>query len=47
MVQMDEASFKEWGWRVPFMGNILIALFTVYIRFYVKETPVFEKQKMK
>lgn len=20
MVQMDEASFKEWGWRVPFMG---------------------------
>lgn len=45
MVQMDEASFKEWGWRVPFMGSILIALFAVYIRFHVKETPVFEKQK--
>lgn len=44
MVQMDEASFKE-GWRVPFMGSILIALFAVYIRFHVKETPVFEKQK--
>lgn len=33
------------GLRVPFMGSILIALFAVYIRFHVKETPVFEKQK--
>ncbi len=44
MVQMDEASFKEWGWRVPFMGSILIALL-LYIFVFMSKKPCFEKQK--
>ncbi|EHJ5166040.1 MFS transporter [Campylobacter lari] len=45
VTSMDDASFKEWGWRIPFIGSIFIALFAVYMRLNVKETPVFEKQK--
>lgn len=45
VTQMDDASFKEWGWRIPFICSILIAFFALYLRIFVKETPVFEKQR--
>lgn len=37
---------KEWlldfGWRIPFIASILVALFALVIRRYLNETPVFE-----
>jgi MFS transporter, MHS family, metabolite:H+ symporter len=32
----------DWGWRIPFLASILIAVFALVIRRYLNETPVFE-----
>ncbi|MBK1963903.1 MFS transporter [Campylobacter novaezeelandiae] len=45
VVQIDDESFKEWGWRIPFIGSFFIVLFALYLRIFIKESPVFEKQK--
>ena len=31
-----------WGWRIPFLASIVVMGLAVYIRFHLKETPVFE-----
>lgn len=31
-----------WGWRIPFLGSAIIMLFAVWVRFSLKESPVFE-----
>lgn len=45
VIQMNDADLKEWGWRIPFICSILIVFFALYLRIFIKETPVFEKQK--
>lgn len=42
---MDKANFNDWGWRIPFVFSFLIAIFAFYLRTFIGETPVFEKQK--
>ena len=37
----------SWGWRLPFLGSILLLGLGVYIRAKVSETPVFEAAKAK
>ncbi len=37
----------SWGWRVPFLGSILLLGLGVYIRAKVSETPVFEAARAK
>ncbi len=39
---MSDEALLEWGWRLPFLGSVLIMAFAVYIRLHLKETPVFE-----
>lgn len=34
-------SLIAWGWRIPFLVSILIALFAVYLRRSMQETPAF------
>jgi len=38
---LDEASFAEWGWRIPFLLGALIGVVGIYIRRNVDETPAF------
>ncbi|MEJ4046252.1 MFS transporter [Erwinia sp. SLM-02] len=45
VVQMDQQSLQEWGWRIPFLCSSLIALVALWIRRHLRETPVFERQK--
>ncbi|MDB5247410.1 MAG: transporter [Segetibacter sp.] len=42
---MNDASFSEWGWRVPFWISILMVGVSVLIRMKMQESPVFAKAK--
>lgn len=41
---MLEADVIEWGWRIPFIGSAVIMLFALWVRFNLKESPVFEER---
>ncbi|WP_075182668.1 MFS transporter [Pantoea sp. 1.19] len=45
VVQMDQQSLLEWGWRIPFLSSAVIALVALWLRRQLRETPVFEQQK--
>lgn len=45
VVQLDQQSLQEWGWRIPFLCSSLIALVALWIRRHLRETPVFERKK--
>ncbi|MDQ3486758.1 MAG: MHS family MFS transporter [Acidobacteriota bacterium] len=38
---MSEATFREWGWRVPFLISIVLVLVSLYIRLKMQESPIF------
>ncbi|MCI1008119.1 MHS family MFS transporter [Pseudomonas oryzihabitans] len=40
---LSESSFESWGWRVPFVGSIVLVLLGMWIRNAVDETPSFKK----
>jgi MFS family permease len=42
---MSDATFKEWGWRIPFLISLLLVLISLYIRLQMKESPIFEQIK--
>ncbi len=42
--QMMKA-FNAWGWRIPFVGSILLLLISLYIRLQMNESPAFKKMK--
>lgn len=33
--------FPEWGWRIPFLLSMPMALLTIYYRSFLEETPIF------
>lgn len=39
----SEASFVEWGWRIPFLFSLVLIAIGFYIRIGVTETPSFQK----
>ncbi len=39
---LSNESLMSWGWRIPFLGSIVIMGLAVFIRIHLKETPVFE-----
>jgi len=41
----DEASFKSWGWRIPFLVSLILLGVSVYIRLKLNESPLFAKMK--
>ena len=45
VLQMDKESLLAWGWRIPFLCSMLIAIVALLIRHQLRETPVFERQK--
>jgi MFS family permease len=42
---LDDVAFKTWGWRIPFLGSILLVATSVYIRLKLAESPVFQGMK--
>jgi MFS family permease len=42
---MDEATFKDWGWRIPFWVSILMVGVSYLIRRKMSESPLFAKAK--
>lgn len=42
---MDEKSFGDWGWRVPFWISIIMVGISILIRMRMKESPLFSKAK--
>jgi MHS family proline/betaine transporter-like MFS transporter len=40
---MPTAAFNSWGWRIPFLLAIPMALVGIYIRRHVEETPQFQE----
>ncbi|MEA5453810.1 MFS transporter [Sinomonas sp. JGH33] len=39
-----EGDVVAWGWRLPFIGSALIMVFALWVRFNLKESPVFEQR---
>ena len=42
---MEEKTFNDWGWRVPFWISIIMVGISVVIRMRMKESPLFAKVK--
>jgi MFS family permease len=42
---MSEQTFKDWGWRIPFLISLVLLVVSVYIRLKLNESPVFVAMK--
>ncbi len=42
---MGEASFGDWGWRIPFLLSGILLAVSIWIRLSLNESPVFQKMK--
>lgn len=38
-------AFNAWGWRIPFLGSIVLLGMSLYIRLQMNESPAFKKMK--
>ena len=38
-------TFKNWGWRLPFLVSVILLAFSVYIRLKLQESPIFKAMK--
>ncbi|MCR2792389.1 MFS transporter [Microbacterium sp. zg.Y625] len=44
LIAYSEEEVIEWAWRIPFIASAVIMLFALWVRFNLKETPVFEER---
>jgi MFS family permease len=42
---MGEETFREWGWRIPFLVSLILVVLSLYIRWSLRETPLYRKLK--
>lgn len=40
---LNSTQMLAWGWRIPFLAGLLIALLGLYIRLKIAETPIFKQ----
>jgi metabolite-proton symporter len=40
---LDDAQFRAWGWRIPFLASAALVIVGLYVRLTLAETPVFTK----
>ena len=40
---LDDAQFRAWGWRIPFLASSALIAIGLYVRLKLTETPVFAK----
>jgi len=38
---LDEAQFRAWGWRLPFLGSAVLVVLGLWVRLKLTETPAF------
>lgn len=44
---IGEEAFGAWGWRVPFLISIILVAISLWIRFSLRESPMYAKLKQK
>ena len=44
---LGDATFKDWGWRVPFLASVILFGTSLFIRLRMKESPIFADLKAK
>src|ERR1700742_2450701 len=44
-IAVGETEFAAWGWRIPFLGSVLLLAISVWIRLRLSESPLFQKMK--
>ncbi|HYY48462.1 MAG TPA: MFS transporter [Thermoplasmata archaeon] len=42
---LGKATFADWGWRLPFLLSLVLVVISLYIRWKLKETPLFSRLK--
>ena len=42
---LTEDQFKDWGWRIPFLGSLVLLIVSVWIRLKLNESPLFVAMK--
>lgn len=42
---MTSAAFQDWGWRLPFLVSIVLVAISLYIRWKMKESPIYTQIK--
>jgi MFS family permease len=42
---VGEAAFSDWGWRVPFLISIILVGLSLWIRYSLRESPMYDKLK--
>ncbi len=40
---LDDAAFRSWGWRIPFLASAILVIIGLYVRLKLTETPVFKR----
>jgi len=40
---LNDAQFRAWGWRIPFLASAALVIVGLYVRLRLAETPVFAK----
>ncbi|MDO8349728.1 MAG: MFS transporter [Gallionella sp.] len=43
---LDDAQFRDWGWRIPFLASAILVVIGLYVRLKLTETPVFAKAQL-
>lgn len=46
-LQFSETEIKDWAWRIPFVLGGIFGFVALYLRSYLKETPVFKAMQAK
>ncbi|WP_443678740.1 MFS transporter, partial [Paraburkholderia unamae] len=46
-MSLSEADLLAWGWRLPFLGSVVLIGMAIWIRLKLKESPVFESLEQK
>jgi metabolite-proton symporter len=44
---LDDAEFRAWGWRIPFLASAALVMVGLYVRLRLTETPVFAQALQK
>jgi MFS family permease len=44
-LSMGEEIFKDWGWRIPFLVSLILVILSLYIRWSLRETPLYRRLK--
>ncbi len=44
-LSLGDATFKGWGWRIPFLLSSVLVVLSIYLRLRLQESPIFEAMR--